>query len=115
MIRDTFSEEMMDLRLRTVPHRRRSSACVLAAPQEAAPILYGTHPETRSIAMPSVLDAPEYLEHVEIQDLHIEKSRARRARPGFWRTLAHGIPKHLTRTPRAKQAPSCRVRGRFAP
>ena len=63
--------------------------------------------------MPSVLDAPEYLEHVEIQDLHIEKSRARRARPGFWRTLAHGIPKHLTRTPRAKQAPSCSVRRPF--
>ena len=60
--------------------------------------------------MPSVLDAPErieYIEYVETHDLHIEKPRVGRAHPGFWRTLAHGITKHLTHTPRARQAPSC--------
>ena len=57
--------------------------------------------------MPSVLDAPECIEQVETYDLHIEKPRARGAHPGFWRMLAHGIAKHLTRTPRASHAPLC--------
>ena len=56
--------------------------------------------------MPSVVDAPDLLERIEIHDLHIEKPRAPRAQPGFWRTLAHGITKYLTHTPRAQQAPS---------
>ena len=57
--------------------------------------------------MPAVMDTSELLEHVEMHDLHIEKPRARGPRPGFWRTLTHGITSHLTPTPRAKQAPSC--------
>ena len=63
--------------------------------------------------MPSVLDAPECVEHVETYDLHIEKPRARKAHPGFWRTLSHGITKHLTLTPRARQTPSCNAHRPF--
>ena len=57
--------------------------------------------------MPSVLDAPELLEHVEIHDLHIEKPGARRAHAGFWRVLARGITRHLTYTPGVRLAPLC--------
>lgn len=63
--------------------------------------------------MPSVLDAPEHIdddEYVEthemtIHELTIEQPQIRRARPGFWRTLAHGLTKHLTRRPHEKHVP----------
>jgi len=62
--------------------------------------------------MPSVLDAPELIEYVEIHELTphgltIEQPHPRGTRPGFWRTFAHGITAHLTHTPRERQAPSC--------
>ncbi len=59
--------------------------------------------------MPSVLDAPELIEYDEIHELTIERPQPRRTRPGFWRTLAHGVTKHLTRTPRVRQTPSCTI------
>jgi hypothetical protein len=84
------------------------------APQEAAPILYGKHPETRRNAMPVVIDTPELeIEHVETHDLTIEMPQTRRARPGFWRSLAHGITTYLTPTPREWHAPACSVRRPF--
>ena len=62
--------------------------------------------------MPSVLDEPELIEYVETHELTphgltIERPQSRGTRPGFWRTLVHGITKHLTRTPRVRQIPSC--------
>jgi len=59
--------------------------------------------------MPSVMDAPEVIEYVETHDLTIERElpQPRRARPGFWRTLAHKISTHLRPTPRRRHAPSC--------
>jgi hypothetical protein len=60
--------------------------------------------------MPSVMDAPELVEYVEIHDLTIEtleRPQPRGARPGFWRTLAHKITTHLRPTPRRRHAPSC--------
>jgi hypothetical protein len=84
------------------------------APQEAAPIPYGKHPGTRRNTMPAVIDTPELeLEHVETYDLTIEMPQTRRARPGFWRSLVHGITTYLTPTPREWQAPSCSVRHPF--
>ncbi len=67
--------------------------------------------------MPSVLEAPElidYDEYIEtheltIRELTIEQPQPRGTRPGFWRTLVHGITKRLTPTPRARQTPSCNV------
>jgi len=60
--------------------------------------------------MPAVIDTPELeLEHVETHDLTIETPQTRRARPGFWRSLAHGITTYLTPTPRQWHAPSCSV------
>jgi hypothetical protein len=63
--------------------------------------------------MPSVLDEPELIEYVETHELTIERPRSHRARPGFWRTLVHGITKHLTRTPHVRQTPSCSTRHPF--
>src|SRR5262245_8240396 len=84
------------------------------APQEAAPILYGKHSGPRRNAMPAVIDTPELeLEHVETHDLTIEMPQTRRARPGFWRCLAHGITAYLTPTPREWHAPSCCVHHPF--
>jgi hypothetical protein len=60
--------------------------------------------------MPSVMDAPEMIEYVETHDLTIEtleRPQPRRARPGFWRSLAHKITTHLRPTPRKSHAPSC--------
>ena len=58
--------------------------------------------------MPVVIDTPELeIEHVETHDLTIEMPQTRRARPGFWRSLAHGITTYLPPTPREWQAPSC--------
>ena len=57
--------------------------------------------------MPAVIDTPELeIEHVETHDLTIETPQTRRARPGFWRSLAHGIAMYLTPTPREWHAPS---------
>jgi hypothetical protein len=60
--------------------------------------------------MPSVMDAPELSEYVETHDLTIEiieRPQIRRARPGFWRTLAHTIAGYCTPPPRTQQASSC--------
>jgi hypothetical protein len=63
--------------------------------------------------MPSVMDAPELVEHIEIHALTIKETRererpqSRRARPGFWRTLAHTITGYLTPTPHESYALSC--------
>ena len=81
------------------------------APQEAAPISYGKHPWTRRNAMSAVIDTPELeIEHIETDNLTIETPQTRRARPGFWRSLAHRIATYLTPTPHERQAPSCSVR-----
>jgi hypothetical protein len=78
------------------------------APQEAAPISYGKHPGTRRNTMPAVIDTRELeIEHVETYDLPIETPQTRRAHPGFWRSLAHGIATYLTPKPREWHAPSC--------
>src|SRR5215813_10194091 len=78
------------------------------APQEAAPIPYGKHPGTRRNAMPAIIDTPELeIEHVETHDLTINMVQTRRVRPGFWRSLAHGIATYLTPTPRERYTPAC--------
>ena len=58
--------------------------------------------------MPTVLDTPTVLEHIEIDNLPIEQLPARSAHPGFWRTLAHGVTTYLTHTSRERHAPSSR-------
>ena len=68
--------------------------------------------------MPTVLDAPELIEYVETHEpttheLTIELSQPHKTRPGFWRTLAHGITKHLTPMPHERQASSCSVHRPF--
>jgi len=66
--------------------------------------------------MPSVLDAPERVDdiaYVETPAILEERPPARRARPGFWRTLAHGIARRLTYLPHKRQAPSCSPRRPF--
>ena len=57
--------------------------------------------------MLSVIDAPELIESVETHKLTIEPTQPRRARPGFWRTLAHGITQHFTDIAHERHAPSC--------
>ena len=62
--------------------------------------------------MPAAIDTPELIEYVETHELTthgltIERLQPRRTRPGFWRTLVHGLTQHLTHTPRASQAPTC--------
>jgi hypothetical protein len=61
--------------------------------------------------MPAVVDTPELMEiaQIETHDLTREQPPARTARPGFWRTLAHGITTHLTPPPRERYAPVYRV------
>ena len=66
--------------------------------------------------MPSVLDTPELVEDVETHDLTIEtieRPRPHRARPGFWRTLAHKIAGYFTPTPRKQHASSCHAHRPF--
>ena len=66
--------------------------------------------------MPSVMDAPELVAYVETHDLTIEMieySQPRRARPGFWRTLAHTIARYLTPMSREGSTPSCSVSRTF--
>ena len=60
--------------------------------------------------MPSVMDAPELMEYGETHDLIIEtleRPQPRRARPGFWRTLAPKIIRYLTPTLRQRDASVC--------
>jgi hypothetical protein len=63
------------------------------------------------MTMPSVLDDPELVEYVETHDFAIEETlerellKPRRARPGFWRTLAHTITTHLTPRPFERSTP----------
>jgi hypothetical protein len=61
--------------------------------------------------MPVVIDTPELeIEHVAIHDLTIEMPQTRRARLGFWRSLARGITTYLAPTPREWHVPSCSAR-----
>lgn len=50
-------------------------------------------------------------EHVETYDVSIEGPHppARQTRPGFWRTLVHGITTYLTLTRHERHAPLCHV------
>jgi hypothetical protein len=62
--------------------------------------------------MPSVMDAPELIEHIEIHDLPIEttaRPQPHRARPRFWRTLVHKIAGYFTPTPPAWHEGVCHV------
>jgi hypothetical protein len=66
--------------------------------------------------MPSVMDTPQWVEYVATHDLTIEtreRPQPRRARPGFWLTLAHKITGYLTSTPREQHVASCSVRRPF--
>ena len=64
--------------------------------------------------MSSVIDTPELeIEHVEPYDFAIESPQTRKAHPGFWRTLAHGIATYLVPTPREWRVPACGARRPF--
>ena len=64
--------------------------------------------------MSVVIDTHELeIEHVDTHDLTIEMPQTRRALPGFWRSLAHGLTTHLPPTPREWHAPVCSVRRPF--
>ena len=52
-----------------------------------------------------VIDTPND-NQVEAHLRESQGSQARGARPGFWRSLAHGIATYLTPTPHARHAPS---------
>ena len=59
--------------------------------------------------MPSVMEAPEFVEYVETHDLTIEtleRPQPRRTHPGFWRTLAQRFTHFLTPTPRTQHVSS---------
>ena len=62
--------------------------------------------------MPPVIDTPND-DQVEAHPLESERPQGRGARPGFWRSLAHGITMYLTPMPREWRAPSCSVRRPF--
>ena len=57
--------------------------------------------------MPPVIDTP-HDDHVEAHTHASARPQARRARPRFWRSLAHGITTSLTPTPPGRHAPSGR-------
>ena len=57
--------------------------------------------------MPPVIDTPND-NLVDAPTLQSERPQAQGARPGFWRSLAHGITTSLTPTPRERHAPVCR-------
>jgi len=64
--------------------------------------------------MPAVIDTPERIDLEQIDDvkpydLTRERSRARLARPGFWRILAHRITTSLTPCSHARRTPGCHV------
>jgi hypothetical protein len=68
--------------------------------------------------MPSVMDAPELMEYVETHALTLEtlgRPQPRRARPGFWRTLAQKITQDLTPTLRQRYTPVGSVSRPFEP
>jgi hypothetical protein len=44
-------------------------------------------------------------DHVEAHTSENQQAQARRARPGFWRSLARGITTHLTPMPCERHAP----------
>ena len=56
--------------------------------------------------MPPVIDTPND-DHVDADTLESKRPQARGARPGFWRSLAHGIITSLTPTPRERHTPVC--------
>jgi len=56
--------------------------------------------------MPPAIDTPND-DHIAAHTLESERPQARRARPGFWRSLAHGITACLSPTPRERHAPVC--------
>ena len=58
--------------------------------------------------MPPVIDTPND-DHIDAHILQSEQPQARGARPGFWRSLAHGITTALIPTPRERHAPVCRT------
>ena len=78
----------------------------MRALHEAAPILHEKPSEIRNIVMPPVIDTPND-DHIDAHILQSEQPQARGARPGFWRSLAHGITTYLTPTPRERHAPVC--------
>lgn len=62
--------------------------------------------------MPAIIDTPEHidLEEIATHDLTIEEQPLeRKARPGFWHTLAHRITTSLTPVHRERYAPLCHV------
>jgi len=63
--------------------------------------------------MPTVLDTPEILEHIETDNLPIERPQARGAGPRFWRGLVHGTATYLTYTLHKRHTPSYRARRPF--
>jgi len=63
--------------------------------------------------MPSVIDTPELVEHVDTHDLTIELPQSRRSHLGFWRMLVHGITTYLTSTPRPPYGSACRANRLF--
>ena len=48
--------------------------------------------------MPSVIDAPEILEHEE-HDLQEAQPQVRPAHPGFWHTVVQYVRRHRSHTP----------------
>jgi hypothetical protein len=64
--------------------------------------------------MPPVIDTPND-NHVDAHTLESERPQPRRVRPGFWRSLAHGITASLTPTPRERHAPVCSTCRPFEP
>src|SRR5262249_10757619 len=83
----------------------------MACSARGSPHTHGKQPGTRRIVMPSVMDAPELTEYIETHDLTIERElpQPRRARPGFWRTLAHKMTAHLRPIPRKRHTSSCSI------
>lgn len=61
-----------------------------------------------------VIDSPNDA-HVEAPLLTRARPQARGARPGFWRSLARGIPSSLTPTLRMQHAPAGRPCRPFEP
>jgi len=84
------------------------------APQEAASMPDGKHSGIRNSVMLPVIDTPND-DHSDAQTLQSERPQAQGARPGFWRSLAHGITTSLTPTPREPHAPVGRTCRPFEP
>ena len=61
--------------------------------------------------MPSVIDAPERVEHeehalYEERDLYKEQTPVREAHPGFWHTVLQYVKRHRVHTPPGTPSPS---------